>query len=261
MKVAIPSKTAPTVELRQPTLRDLRNLSDIEGSICIKNALVRACCSDSIDVLSILDRDYLFFLCCSAINQGRLSFKYECPECHKSNPVRVMLSDFEVFDLATNKPHKTSVLIGKKLYKYDILAVSQEEWCISKCFEYVGSYDEEVIKDLESSLILYNKKFDYSSMESFYKDFQNLSLKAIVIANDYHKLMFHGVFTAVDYICLHCGEEFTIPIEFEGSSAQINPATLMSMYASLSKKISFDDFLSLTVADYEAFVESLKPKN
>lgn len=258
MKVAIPSKLVPTVELRQPTLRDIRELSNIDGSICIKNAFVRSCTNDSIDNISILDRDYLFFLCCSSVHQGRLSFKVTCPKCNNQQSVRVMLSEFEVFDLLSKRSKYTSVLINKSIYKYQILTVAQEEWCINKCFDFTSSYDEDIIKDLESSLIIANKKFDYSSMDSFYKSFESLPLRAVAIACDYHKLLFHGVFTVHYHNCLHCGAEIIIPINFEDSSALISSETLMSMYAALSKRISFDDFLSLTVTDYESFVESLK---
>lgn len=256
MKVILPSLGilgTRVVDLRPVRFDDLRAVNDMNQDPEMLKTLFTKRLIDSVDLNKITkyDLEYLYLVSAFSVAFNTVGFKTTCPKCGKE-----IKSDYDFAEAELQTLQKVKLPIKRKIdgveYSYHLLSAQQH----CDALDYAMAFDnpQNAYADACAAFTL-GRKID--EVEDFVKD---LSASVYFTTFLFQQCCFHGVKPTAKVTCSDCGSEFETSLKVPVSMITVNITELMNMYASVSDKLSFDNFLSFTVPEFKLFVDSLNSR-
>ena len=255
MKVTLPSQGilgTKTVEMRAPTFGDLRemnNTNQIDG--IVKLQFVKRLVDPHVDWSKVtkMDLDYLFLIAAFSLQFNRVTYKVRCPKCGNIYSKEFRLDDKEITTVSKKGyPYKTKIN-GMDL-EYSVLSVAQEEQALEYALQ---SEDfESAYEDACAAFIL------GKSIEQI-DEVRKIDASIYFSTFLYQQCMFHGVILEESLNC-SCSHKSKVRLNADASLVQVSIQDLMRQFAEVSDHMSFEGFLSFTIPEFSAYIESLNTK-
>lgn len=251
MKVYLPSRGIlgkSIVELRQPTIGDIRNISNFNSEDKLLQIQFTQQLIENVDLSKITRWDLYYLFCISAFTtqQNALTYTLKC-SCGKTIKSTFSLAGKDITDLTLNKPFISKEINGKK-YNFRLLSALDE---LKACEYAIGQEKfDEAYNDAHVALILGMSDFDKA---------KELDLHLYMSALAFDKICYHGINLKEKFKC-SCGKTLVTNIEPNSSCILIDTNVLLNRFISISEHMSLDNFLSLTLSEYKQFVDILNAR-
>jgi hypothetical protein len=251
MKVILPSLNAfpiKSVELSVPTFGAFRavQMYNVEP-LLRKVKLVTLCSSVNLSKISWDDLEYLYDLLAFTVLNNNASFKVTCPQGHTFNH-KVQLSSCDIVQLSNQgKKPKAIFFVGLRPYKFRLLSAQD----VLDSFEFAQSQEDEEFAFLCAKRNLALGK----SLDSEFS--QSLPMSLGLSVDLYQKLNYHGIKKQCQVTCPECGEVFNLKWDLGVTPFDISLEKLMDYYASVSDRITFSDFMSMSIREFNAMVNTI----
>ena len=253
MKVKLPSNGlfgSKTIDLREPTFEDIRKSWSLnQEEPLFKIQFVQQLANIDLSKVTKQDIEYLFTIAAFSIQFNTVLFSTKCT-CGNVINNTFSLPECDVVDIKPYKlPYKTKV--DGVDCSFTVLSAQQD---LDAC-EYALS-EEDFNSSYEDALATLGLCKSLSDVELV----RNLPSSVYLASFLFQQANFHGVDLVKEVVCPHCGATLRCKVSVDSSYVKMKIETLMDIYASLSKIISFETFAKFTVPEYTAYIKALNKK-
>lgn len=254
MKVYLPSKGifgCSVIEMRIPSFADLHYMQSYNQEELLQRYKFVELLCPSLDLRKVTfqDIDYLFLISSFSLLYNQAKYTLICPRCGKEFSSSVNLVEQGVKVLSLSKGDLPYVCrLGKDIYSFRLLSA----------YDYMRAYDEaqysedsvRAFSDIRASMIL------GKSLEEVLLLPTSIYLSALL----FERLHYHGLDMLSKGECVHCGE--VVPFRFGLSSEvlRFDVDKLMSRFVNVSDYITLNDFMRMSVIDFNSFVKYLNKR-
>lgn len=249
MKVLLPSNGLfgqKSVKVRIPTFADIRAAQDQTDEFDAKYSFVQSVSNIDPNKITVEDADYLFTILVFSVLLNSVSYDIEC-SCGNKYKHFINLTDCDVIDLKERKfPFKKRILFSK--YKYNLLTLQQ----LIDAHDY-AQYKDDVELAFSDAQVAFSMGIPLKDTKKVSK----IPTGAYISSFVFRKHYYHGIDPIVTAICPHCKKETKFKFTVSMENLKFSVDDLMSKFVPLSSRISFADFLSMSILDFNAFVSQL----
>lgn len=254
MKILLPSLGIygqKSVELKVPTLQDLRDITNYNVDELYKKARLVSLLSDAnFSKITYDDFNYIYDIAAFSVVLNKLDFTIQC-SCGNNVNTSVYLSKCDIKQLELKKKDlPVSFRSVCKKVQYRLLSAQ----------DVIDAYDSaQVADDEDQSFILYkiNRMMCRPLEDSYSKE---LSLSQALSAEAFQKMNYHGIVKVGQIKCPNCGKVTTFGWKIEPKSIELSIDRLMSMYSSMYSFLDLKSFYNLTLTEYNSLVNSINKK-
>lgn len=262
MKVYLPSNglcgldTLDLPQVKIDMLRDVPNLP--EDDVNRKNSFLALVVGD-VDFLNKItpeDRDYLFAISAASISANSLPFTVGC-KCKTVSHDTMDLGDSEFTRLKKNQKRKVSKNIFGKDYTFVYLSAKDE----ADIEDFAMDAPDDEFLDKKHDGIVAMTLFGDLSDESLLKARQ-VDLTIYFQALLFQRCYPHGISLRKTVVCQNpeCARHLTTFLPITGNILDVDVQSLLSNYVYLTKELTIEGFFSLSMPEYNAFVQALNKK-
>lgn len=256
MKVLLPSHGIlgqKSVNMRIPTFRDIHEIQSYNTDPLLRRYhFVELITDADFKRVTTMDVEYLFSAAAFSLMYNMVEYKPECPKCKSKVSSYVRLSDLDIKEL---RLHPSDLPYHKRIkgvkYSYTLLSAQQ----MLDAYDY-GQFaqsgeESSAFEDAQVALIM-GKQF--SDIDTYVK---KLPVSVYLAAFLFQKLNYHGLEYVATARCRECGEQFKFRFKLTEEVLKFDIENMMSKFASVSSYINFNDFMSMSIIDFNAFVKDL----
>lgn len=251
MKVFLPSHGLfgqKVIKLRIPTFGDLREIQNFNNDELLKKyEFVQMLSNVDLNKVTAMDIDYLFQVISFSLMFNLAKFKVTCDSCKEEFETKVNIVDQDIKELQKIKLPFHKRINGTK-YTYTILKASQMleayQWAIYK------DNVEEAFEDAQALLIMGKTLNDMSYIKK-------LPIPVYLGAFLFQRINYHGLDFVAEAVCPKCGNKFKYNFSLSTKTLEFSVHDMMARFYSMSRCVSFSDFLKLSIVDYNALVENI----
>lgn len=253
MKVLLPSKGLfgqRSVDLRFPTFKDLKEIQNYSDSeIAKKIKFITQLSNVNLSKVSFYDAEYLFAITAFSLLYNNITYNITCPKCKERFKTHLQIFDLEIKQLDRRKEEQ--VVDGKK-YQFNVLSAQQ----VLDAYEQSQFEDnvEEANEDMLATMTLGLPIQHHKSIAG------TVPLRVYASTFVFQRLKFHGLSYLAKAKC-NCGNEVTYKYNIGSEVLSLSIEDLMDKYYDVSSWMSLEDFWSMTLPDYNAFVQVVNRKN
>lgn len=197
------------------------------------------------------DIDFLYNISVFSVVYNQVDFTSVCPHCHKQFQNDFNIDGVEVKVLRHYKPI-TKHLEGSD-YTFHVLSAQQYVECLTYA---VPEEDEQ--KAYEDAVVAFT--LGKSLSEEDIKWVTELPATVYVLCFYFQQTCFHGVALNKLSKCPNCHKEFQTFLSVPIDVIKTPLSELMKMYTAVAKEVTFDDFNSMTVPEYDSFIAALNER-
>lgn len=262
MKIPLPSNGVfglKFVEMRQPVMSDLRKVEQFSSDeVLAKNEFLRLLLNDPtvLPSISTYDRDYLFTIAVGAINLNKIPYVVTCSHCGKKHTAEYDITVQEPVFLEEDVQRELLKVVGSEELVFQALSVAQEEAIVAYALE---DEDEQHyasrVEDAKVCTIL-----GYAITPENIERVTKMDLSLYYAAMFFQVCMRHGLSNVDKCTCSQCDQDILVSVPVIPLLLQSNTALVMSKFAALAGKVSFEAFNELTIPEYQSLVNSLGTK-
>lgn len=265
MKVLLPSHGIlgqKSVNMRIPTFADIHEMQSYNpDGFLRKYHFVEVVTDADFNKVTAMDVDYLFTIGVFSLMYNAIKYEPKCPKCGSKVTTFVKLPEQEVTELhLTKKDIPYHKRIKFKEYKFTLISARQ----MMDAYDY-GQFapageETHAFEDAQVAFIM-GKTLD--DIEDYVK---KLPVSIYLAAFLFQKLNYHGLDFVANARCKNivgedqhmCGHEFKFKFKIsEEKVFDFDIDKMMDSFASVSEKLSFSDFMSMSIIDFNAFVTAL----
>lgn len=254
MRVLLPSKGIlgqNSVRLKIPNFGLLHDLQTYnKDEFYRKYFIVQNCTNVKLNKVTGNDVDYLYTLILFLSCYNKIAYTVTC-DCGHTESVDVRIADYDIKQLNLSKPYYYKVIKGFK-YKFSLLS-AQQEFDIYDWSQY--SDNEELA--FEESKVCAILGHDFKDVE-YARKLKNYVYVAALL---WPKINYHGIENVAKTTCPSCGKEISFRFEVNSSILDYNLDKLLDRFIGVSSYVSLDDFLKLSIHDYNHLVENINKRN
>lgn len=262
MKVYLPSNglcgldilDLPQVKIDM--LRDVPNLP--EDDVNRKNSFLALVVGggDFLSKITPEDRDYLFAISAASISANALPFTVSC-KCGTVSHDTMDLGDSEFVRLKKNQKRSVSKVIFGKEYTFRYLSAKDE----ADIEDFAMDAPDEEFLDKKHDGVVAMTLFGELSDESVLKA-QQVDLTIYFQALLFQRCFPHGISLRKTVLCQNpeCGRSLSTFLPVTGNILDIDVQSLLANYVYLTNELSIEGFFSLSMPEYNAFVQALNKK-
>lgn len=262
MKIYLPSNglcgldVLDLPQVKIDMLRSVPNLSESDANR--KNSFLGLVMGSEDFLKSITpeDRDYLFAVSAASISANSLPFTVKC-KCGFTSQDFIDLSECDFVRLKkTVKRTVTKIIFGRK-YSFTFLSAYDEV----EIEDFALDAPDEAYLDLKHDAIVAKTIFGDLSDSSLSKA-RSLDLAIYFQALLFQKCYPHGLSLKKVLACQNpeCRVSLSAYLPITGNILDVDVQSLLSNYVYLTKELSIEGFFSLSMSEYNAFVQALNKK-
>lgn len=233
--------------LRIPSFGDLHQINSYnKDELLRKYHFVKMLSDIDFHKVTNYDIDYLFMVLGLSLMYNVIEYSLPCESCGQTLKTSINLSGRSVLDLKLRPSqlpfHKR---INGKKYSYNLLSA----------FDYLQCYQEAQYKDdidfsFESLLVSHIMSLPLDKVQA-------LPVSLYSGALLFQKLNYHGIDTLESLECPQCHHITSFHFTLDSSILSFDSDAMFLRYVSVSDRLSLSDFMSMSIVDFNSFIDSL----
>lgn len=256
MKVFLPSHGIlgqRTVEMKIPTFSIIHEMQSYnDDDVLKKYRLLELLTNADFSKITAMDAEYLFTIAAFSLLFNSANYSLTCSKCEKKFTKTVNLLEQGVLDLklkSNQLPYTKRVNLKK--YSYNILSAAQE----LEAYEW-AQYEENTelaFDDAKVAFIMGKTTNDVDWVRS-------LPVSIYLAAFLFQRINYHGIDNLISTKCPDCGSDVKFRFKITPKVLDFDIDRMMSKFASVSEYLTFEDFMRMSIVDFNAFVNALNKK-
>lgn len=247
------------IDLPQVKIDMLRSVPNLpEDDVNRKNAFLALVVGNKEFLKNITpeDRDYFFVISAASISANSLPFTVTC-ECSLPSSGAIELAESEFVRLQRGLKRSVTKKIFGKEYSFTYLSAQDE----ADIEDYAMDQPDEKYTDSKLDAVVAMTLFGDLSAESIEKALA-VDLSVYMHALLFQRCMPHGLSLKKLMRCEspHCSKTLSVHLPITGNILDVDVSDLLSNYIYLTKELSIEGFFSLSMPEYNSFVQALNAK-
>ena len=253
MKVLLPSHGIfgqKSVKLRIPTFGDLHEMQSYNPDpIMRKYHFVELLSDVDFTKVTAMDVEYLYMLATFSLIFNTARYSCTCAKCGEKLTKNVKLTELDIIEIPISKdklPYHKRVK-GIK-YLYNILTAQQ----VLDAYDW-AQYEDNSETAFEDAQVAFIMGKELSDIEWVRK----LPISVYLSAFLFQKIHYHGLSCKSSVQCFKCGQVNNFTFSIGTKIIDYDVDRMMSKFASVCDSISFEDFMKMSIVDFNSFVSAL----
>ena len=247
------------IELPQVKIDMLRSVPDLPmDDVNRKNSFLALVVGDRefLSKITPEDRDYFFVISAASISANTLPFTVPC-SCSTINHGSVELEEAEFVRLGRGLDRTVTKKIFGESYSFTYLSAQDE----ANIEDYAMDKPDEKYIDSKLDAVVAMTLFGDLSEMSILKAL-SVDLSVYMQALLFQKCMPHGLSLKKFMHCSNsqCMKLLSVNLPITGNILDVDISDLLSNYIYLTKELSIEGFFSLSMPEYNSFVQALNAK-